>query len=49
MITKEDMEAMDCSIRPKTDEYSKWVETMILTSGERRVIENTRGVVGEAG
>ncbi len=49
MITKEDMEAMDYSIRPKTDEYSKWVETMILTSGETRVIENTLGLVGEAG
>jgi NTP pyrophosphatase (non-canonical NTP hydrolase) len=49
MITSEDMEAMNYSIRPPTDDYSKWVETMIITKGETRLIENTLGLVGEAG
>ncbi len=49
MITREDMEAMSYSIRPKTDDYSKWVETMIVTEGETRLVENTLGLVGEAG
>lgn len=49
MITREDMEAMNYSTRPKTDDYSKWVETMIITEGETRVVENTLGLVGEAG
>ncbi len=49
MITYEDMEAMSYSVRPPTDDYSKWVETMILTSGETRIVENTLGLVGEAG
>lgn len=29
--------------------YSEWVETMILTKGPERVVENTLGLVGEAG
>lgn len=41
--------AVDFSIRPPTDDYSKWVETLILTSGDTRIIENTLGLVGEAG
>ena len=49
MITREDMEAMNYSIRPPTDAYSKWVETMIMTSGDTRIVENTLGLVGEAG
>ncbi len=49
MITREDMEAMNYSMRPKTDDYSKWVETMIVTEGETRMVENTLGLVGEAG
>lgn len=30
-------------------EYSDWVEGMILTSGQVRLLENTLGLVGEAG
>ena len=30
-------------------EYSDWVEGMIVTSGQTRMIENTLGLVGEAG
>lgn len=29
--------------------YSGWVEGMILTSGSTRLVENTLGLVGEAG
>jgi len=32
-----------------TDEYSAWVEGKIMTEGETRLIENTLGLVGEAG
>lgn len=30
-------------------EYSDWVEGMVITSGQTRMIENTLGLVGEAG
>jgi len=32
-----------------TDLYSKWVEKKILTKGQDRLVENTLGLVGEAG
>jgi NTP pyrophosphatase (non-canonical NTP hydrolase) len=32
-----------------TCEYSTWVEAKIITSGKDRLIENTLGLVGEAG
>ena len=32
-----------------TKEYSTWVEGKIMTEGETRLIENTLGLVGEAG
>jgi len=32
-----------------TDLYSKWVEKKILTEGQDRLVENTLGLVGEAG
>ena len=31
------------------DAYSKWVEEKILTYGDERLVENTLGLVGEAG
>lgn len=33
----------------RTEEYSAWVEDKIMTEGETRLIENTLGLVGEAG
>jgi NTP pyrophosphatase (non-canonical NTP hydrolase) len=30
-------------------DYSKWVEGKIITEGETRLVENTLGLVGEAG
>lgn len=56
MLTRDDIEAMtgyeyysriDQPMTPRM--YSQWVETMILTSGSTRLIENTLGLVGEAG
>tara|TARA_R110000824_G_scaffold302969_1_gene490768 strand:- start:204 stop:518 length:315 start_codon:yes stop_codon:yes gene_type:complete len=32
-----------------TTEYSEWVERKILTKGNDRLVENTLGLVGEAG
>lgn len=29
--------------------YSSWVESMVLTTGDDRLVENTLGLVGEAG
>jgi NTP pyrophosphatase (non-canonical NTP hydrolase) len=31
------------------DYYNKWVEDKILTEGHERLVENTLGLVGEAG
>lgn len=30
-------------------DYSRWVETMIITTGQDRLVENTLGLVGESG
>ena len=32
-----------------TEDYSAWVEKKIITEGDTRLIENTLGLVGEAG
>tara|TARA_Y100001937_G_C6863368_1_gene217331 strand:+ start:171 stop:485 length:315 start_codon:yes stop_codon:yes gene_type:complete len=32
-----------------TDDYGQWVENKILTKGNDRLVENTLGLVGEAG
>ena len=47
MITAEDIEGMKCFDSVST--YSEWVEGMILTKGKDRLVENTLGLVGEAG
>ena len=35
--------------RENCNTYNEWVETMIVTSGDTRKIENILGLVGEAG
>lgn len=35
--------------KKKAMHYSNWVESMIVTEGNDRLIENTLGLVGEAG
>src|SRR6056300_1794996 len=48
MITIEDIEAFSIvNVTPM--EYSYWVEGKIITDGETRLVENTLGLVGEAG
>ena len=48
MITAEDIEAFSIvNVTPM--EYSYWVEGKIITEGETRLVENTLGLVGEAG
>jgi NTP pyrophosphatase (non-canonical NTP hydrolase) len=47
MITGEDIEGMKYFDPVST--YSEWVESMMLTKGKDRLIENTLGLVGEAG
>jgi NTP pyrophosphatase (non-canonical NTP hydrolase) len=34
---------------PTTMDYSYWVEAKMLTEGSERLVENTLGLVGEAG
>lgn len=48
MITQEDMDAFEVmNISPMS--YSYWVEDKIVTEGDTRLVENTLGLVGEAG
>jgi NTP pyrophosphatase (non-canonical NTP hydrolase) len=49
MITQEDIDAFAAMTDVNTQEYSYWVEGMIVTEGETRLIENVLGLVGEAG
>jgi NTP pyrophosphatase (non-canonical NTP hydrolase) len=57
MITNKDLESFDYyEMFPETEkssnpmkDYSEWVEDKILTEGHDRLIENTLGLVGEAG
>ena len=56
MISEEDLEIFGYYDTFQTDDkrsfadyYSKWVEDKILTSGDDRLVENTLGLVGEAG
>ncbi|QBQ72749.1 nucleotide pyrophosphohydrolase [Roseobacter phage CRP-6] len=48
MITEEDITAFKVmDITPMS--YSYWVEDKIVTEGDTRLVENTLGLVGEAG
>jgi len=48
MITTEDMDGF-AIVGVTPTEYSYWVEGKILTDGKTRLVENTLGLVGEAG
>lgn len=57
MLSSTDLEAFDYynmfpeqteSSNPMKD-YSQWVEDKVLTRGQTRLVENTLGLVGEAG
>ena len=48
MITPEDIDAFKVmNITPMS--YSYWVEDKIVTEGDTRLVENTLGLIGEAG
>jgi NTP pyrophosphatase (non-canonical NTP hydrolase) len=49
MITKEDIDAFADMMDVNTQDYSYWVEGKIVTEGQTRLVENTLGLVGEAG
>ncbi len=49
MITQEDIDAFAAMTDVNTQDYSYWVEDKIVTEGETRLVENTLGLVGEAG
>ena len=49
MITQEDIDAFAAMADINTQDYSYWVEGKIVTEGETRLVENTLGLVGEAG
>lgn len=49
MITKHDIDAFVDMIDVTPQDYSYWVEGKIVTDGETRLVENTLGLVGEAG
>jgi len=46
MISQDDIDEL-CEV--STHGYSYWVEGKMLTKGETRLVENTLGLVGEAG
>jgi NTP pyrophosphatase (non-canonical NTP hydrolase) len=48
MITQEDIDAFKI-IDVTPIDYSYWVEDKIVTEGDTRLVENTLGLVGEAG
>tara|TARA_R110000823_G_scaffold145182_1_gene275347 strand:- start:219 stop:578 length:360 start_codon:yes stop_codon:yes gene_type:complete len=49
MITQEDIEAFANMMDVSPQDYSYWVEGKVITIGEKRLVENTLGLVGEAG
>ena len=49
MITQEDIDAFADMMDVSPQDYSYWVEGKIVTEGETRLVENTLGLVGEAG
>ena len=55
MLTQKDLEDMgyfDACQENKPvdlDDYSEWVENKMITSGDKRFLENTMGLIGETG
>jgi len=49
MITQEDIDAFAAMADVNTQDYSYWVEGKIVTDGDTRLVENTLGLIGEAG
>jgi NTP pyrophosphatase (non-canonical NTP hydrolase) len=55
MLTGKDLEDMGYfeafqTIEPiKLEDYAEWVENKMITTGEKRFLENTMGLIGETG
>lgn len=55
MLTRQDLEdmgyfeAFEQKKRMYLDDYSEWVESKIVTTGDKRILENTMGFIGETG
>ena len=55
MLTRQDLEdmgyfdAFDEVKEISLSDYAEWVENKIVTTGDKRLLENTMGFIGEAG
>ena len=55
MLTRQDLEdmgyfeAFEQKKRMYLDDYAEWVESKIVTTGDKRILENTMGFIGETG
>ena len=55
MLTRQDLEDMgyfEAFEQKKPihlDDYAEWVENKIVTTGDKRILENTMGFIGETG
>ena len=55
MLTRQDLEdmgyfeAFEQKKRIYLDDYAEWVENKIVTTGDKRILENTMGFIGETG
>tara|TARA_R100000234_G_scaffold101001_1_gene70011 strand:+ start:2926 stop:3303 length:378 start_codon:yes stop_codon:yes gene_type:complete len=55
MLTRQDLEDMGYfeafqSTEPiKLEDYAEWVENKMITTGDKRFLENTMGLIGETG
>ena len=55
MLTRQDLEdmgyfeAFEQKKRMYLDDYSEWGENKIVTTGDKRILENTMGFIGETG
>ena len=55
MLTRQDLEDMgyfeqfDIPTKMDLDDYAEWVEAKMVTTGDKRFLENTMGLIGEIG
>jgi len=55
MLTGKDLEDMgyfeqfDIPTKMDLDDYAEWVEAKMITTGDKRFLENTMGLIGEIG
>ena len=55
MLTRQDLEdmgyfeAFETSTPINLNDYAEWVENKMITTGDKRILENTMGLIGETG